>query len=183
MTDIIIDTSMSIDADYSINAIDQCTVNSLKNLNLKPFDEVVVKWNDNVLFSGYVIDARLNTAFGQQQYEYTINNPLWILQQQQTTAKTTFLQLFLKECADLCNLQLDYQLTTNPLIYVEAGAYFNALKKSILYTKNYNTRFYVDYQNNTLVFTDKTNNLHPKIEKVIGYEFEYDTEIINQVQW
>jgi len=183
MKTIVIDKSMSIDIEFSINAIDQCDINSLKDLQLQPFDQVEILWNDKKIFMGFCIDARLTQSFGQQQYEYTINSPLWILSQQKTEAKTTYLQLFLKECADLCNLQLDYQIETNPLIYVEEGTYFDALKKCILFTKNYNTRFYVDYSDNKLVFTDKIAGLHNKIEKVIRYEFEWDTEIINVVYW
>ena len=174
---------MSIDVQYSINSIDQCNINSLKNLNLQPFDEVEVLWNDNKIFCGYIIDARLDKSFGQQNYEYTINSPLWILGQQKTEAKTSFLQIFAKECADLCNLELDYKLNVNPLINIEEGTYFDELKKVLIYTKNYNVRFYVDYANNLLIFTDKTIGFHPKTEKTIGYEYEYDTEIINTVQW
>ena len=172
---------MSIDVQYSINSIDQCTINSLKDLQLAPFDEVEVLWGDNKIFSGYIIDAVLNRSFGQQNYEYTVNSPLWILGQQQTEAKTTFLQVFVKECADLCNLQLDYQLNINPLINVNEGTYFNELKKVLVYTKNYNTRFYVDYSADSLIFTDKTIGFHPKIEKTIGYEYEYNTDIVNTV--
>lgn len=80
-------------------------------------------------------------------------------------------------------MELDYQLDSNPLIYIEESSYFDALKKCILYTKNYNTRFYVDYEYNSLIFTDKISGQHPKEEKVVGYEFEWDTEIINQVRW
>lgn len=174
---------MSVDIEYSINAIDQCNITSLKDLQIQPFDQCIILWNDKIIFRGYCIDARLSQSFGQQQYEYTINSPLWILSQQKTTAKTTFLQIFLKECCNLCNLELDYQLDSNPLIYIEESSYFDALKKCILYTKNYNTRFYVDYEYNSLIFTDKISGQHPKEEKVVGYEFEWDTEIINQVRW
>ena len=80
-------------------------------------------------------------------------------------------------------LELDYQFSTNPLIYIEEGKYFDALKKCILYTKNYNTRFYVDYERNKLVFTDKMSDFYEYIPKIVGYQFEYDTEIINQVKW
>ena len=183
MKTIIIDNSISINAQYSINAIDQCNINSLKNLNIQPFDEVEVIWEDKILFSGYVIDNRLDTSFGQQNYEYTINSPLWILGQKQTEAKTSFLQLYAKECADLCNLNLDYKLNVNPLINVNEGTYFDALKKVLIYTKNYNVRFYVDYSTNSLVFTDKTTGIYPKVLKPVNYEFEYDTEITNTVMW
>ena len=89
--------SMSMDISYSINSIDQCNTNSLKDLGLKPFDIVAVLWESNVLFLGYIIDNRLDTSFGNQNFEYTINSPLWILGQKQTEAKTSFLQLFAKE--------------------------------------------------------------------------------------
>jgi len=183
MKTIIVDKSMSVDIEYSINAIDQCNITSLKDLQIQPFDSVEVIWNDKTIFRGYCIDARLSQAFGQQQYEYTINSPLWILSQQKTDAKTTFLQLFLQECCDLCDLELDYQFSTNPLIYIEEGKYFDALKKCILYTKNYNTRFYVDYSTRSLVFTNKITGFHPKTEIVVSYEYEWDTNIVNQVRW
>jgi hypothetical protein len=96
MKTITIDKSMSIDISYSINTIDQCTINSLTDLYLRPFDEVKVLLNGNKIFNGYVIDSTLNSSFGQQNCEYTINSPLWILSQQQTESKTSFLQVFAK---------------------------------------------------------------------------------------
>ena len=179
------DKSMSMDISYSINSIDQCNTNSLKDLGLKPFDIVAVLWESNVLFLGYIIDNRLDTSFGNQNYEYTINSPLWILGQKQTEAKTSFLQLYAKECADLCNLELDYRLNVNPLININEGTYFDALKKVLIYTKNYNVRFYVDYENAKLVFTDDTEFINTKGSEIkpINYSYEWDTDITNTVQW
>jgi hypothetical protein len=179
------DKSMSMDISYSINSIDQCNTNSLKDLGLKPFDIVAVLWESNVLFLGYIIDNRLDTSFGNQNYEYTINSPLWILGQKQTEAKTSFLQLYAKECADLCNLELDYKLNVNPLINIGNGTYFNELKKVLVYTKNYNVRFYVDYENGKLVFTDDTEFINTKGSEIkpINYSYEWDTDITNTVQW
>jgi hypothetical protein len=177
--------SMSMDISYSINSIDQCNTNSLKDLGLKPFDIVAVLWGNNIIFIGYIIDNRLDNSFGNQNYEYTINSPLWILGQKQTTAKTSFLQLYAKECADLCRLELDYRLNNNPLINVEEGTYFDALKKVLIYTKNYNVRFYVDYENAKLVFTDDTEFINTKGSEIkpINYSYEWDTDITNTVQW
>jgi len=184
MQEIIIDDAISVDLDMSINAIDQATINSLKDLNIKPFDEVKLIWGDSTLFCGICVDAGLNMTFGQQNYTYTINSPLFLLQKTNIEVPyTTFLQLFLKKCCSICNIDLDYQLDKNPLIYVEEGNYFDALKKSIIYTKNYNARFYMDYLNNKLIFTDKTEGTYPKVKNTINYSFEYITDVINQIQW
>jgi len=184
MIEIIIDESISLDLDMSINSIDQATVNSLKDLNIKPFDWVRIIWNGQTLFSGICVDANMNIAFGQLNYSYTINSPLFLLQKHNIERSyTTYLQLFLKKCCDICDLELDYRLNINPLIVTEKTDYFSMLKKSVIYTKNYNTRFFVDYENNKLVFTDTEDSAYPKNKKIINYSFEYDTDIINQVQW
>ena len=184
MIEIIIDKYVSVNLDMSINAIDQATINSLKDLHIKPFDEVQIKWNDNILFTGICTDSSLDLSFGQKEYNYTINSPLFLLQKNNIEVPyTTFLQLFLKKCCDICNINLDYKLDKNPLIYVEEGNYFDMLRKSVIYTKNYNARFYMDYSNNKLIFTDKTEGTYPKIKNTIKYGFEYLTDIINQVKW
>lgn len=90
MKTIVIDKSMSVDIEYSINAIDQCNITSLKDLQIQPFDQCIILWNDKIIFRGYCIDARLSQSFGQQQYEYTINSPLWILSQQKLRQKLHF---------------------------------------------------------------------------------------------
>ncbi|AEH06311.1 hypothetical protein [Methanothermococcus okinawensis] len=166
MKDIIIDAKTSIDLDMNINAIDQANINSLIYLDIKPFDKVNIIYSNNKIFSGIVTDTELNIAFGQKNYSYTVNSPLFLLKKTKIeNSYTTFLQLFLKQCCDMCNLYLDYRLDKNPIMAVEKIDYFSMLKKSVIYTKNYNTRFYIDYENNKLVFTDKTDGFYNKIKK------------------
>ena len=160
MTDIIIDEKTSIDLDMSINSIDQANINSLQDLNIKPFDKVRVLWNDNIIFSGICVDAAMNVSVGQLNYSYTINSPLFLLQKTNIeNSHTSNLQLFLKKCCDICEIGLDYRLSTNPVIAVEETDYFSMLRKSVIYTKNNNTRFYMDYENNKLILDEHDKDL------------------------